>query len=187
MKKRFLEVAGVAAVIVAVVVLLKLTPAPLVGQAPAASTPTGAASTAGPAPKTQWNEPDLQGLWTYDVEVPLQRAARFGNREFFTSEEQATLDKERARILNQSDRRYSPGSEQDVGGAYNQAIYTTHKPTGRRTSLIVDPPDGRIPSLTPEAQKKRAEIRAFQLALLQATDVCKQKLEGCNGGTYGPP
>ena len=187
MKKRFLEVLGVAAVIVAVVVLLKLTQAPITGQAPAAATPTGAVSTAGPEPKTQWNEPDLQGLWTYDVEVPLQRSTRFGNREFFTPEEQAALDKERARILSQSDRRYSPGSEQDVGGAYNQAIYTTHKRTGRRTSLIVDPPDGRIPPFTPEAQKKRAEIRAFQLALLQATDVCKQKLEGCSGGTYGPP
>ena len=187
MKKRFLEVVGVVTVIVAVFVLLKLTQAPITGQAPAAGTRTGAVSTAGPAPKTQWNEPDLQGLWAYDVEVPLQRSARFGNREFFTPEEQAALDKERTRILNQSDRRYSRGTEQDVGGAYNTAIYTTHKPTGRRTSLIVDPPDGRIPPLTPEAQKKRAEIRGFQLALLQATDVCKQKLEGCNGGTYGPP
>src|SRR3989442_8925141 len=128
MKKRFLEVPGVAVVIAAAVVLLKLTQAPITAQAP--------------APRTQWNEPDLQGLWTYDVEVPLQRSARFGSREFFTPEEQAALDQERARILSQSDRRYSTGSEQDVGGAYNQAIYTTHKPTGRRTSLIVDPPDG---------------------------------------------
>ena len=84
MKKRFLEVVGVAAVIVAVVVLLKLTPAPITGQAQTAATPTGAVSTAGPASKTPWDEPDLQGLWTYDVEVPLQRSARFGNREFFS-------------------------------------------------------------------------------------------------------
>src|SRR2546429_798861 len=118
MKKRFLQVVGVAAVIVAVVVLLKLSQTPVTGQAPAAGTPTGAVSTAGPAPRTQWNEPDLQGLWTYDVEVPLQRSARFGNREFFSPEEQAALDQERARILSQSDRRYSTGSEQDVGGAY---------------------------------------------------------------------
>src|SRR5436190_12457059 len=160
MKKRFLEVFGVAVVIVAVVVLLNLTQAPITGQAPAPATPTRAVSTPGPAPKTPWNEPDLQGLWTYDVEVPLQRSAQLGNREFFTPEEQAAFDKERARILSQSDRRYSSGSEQDVGGAYNAAIYTTHKRTGRRTSLIVDPPDGRIPPFTPEAQKKRAEIRA---------------------------
>ena len=58
---------------------------------------------------------------------------------------------------------------------------------GRRTSLIVDPPDGRMPPTTPEADKRRQEIREFQLALLQATDVCKNKLPGCEGGKYGPP
>ncbi len=186
MKKRFLEVLGVLAVIMTVVVLLKLTRTPLTVQAPAPATPA-AVSTAGPAPRTPWKEPDLQGLWTYDVEIPLQRPARFGNREFLTPEEQTALDNERTRILSQSDRRYSAGSEQDVGGAYNQAIYTTHKRTGRRTSLIVDPPDGRIPPLTPEAEKKRAEIRAFQLAFIRPTDVCKKKLDGCSGGTYGRP
>src|SRR3989442_15183597 len=130
MKKRFLEAVGVAAVIVAVVVLLKLTQAPLTGQAPAAATPAGAVSTAGPAPKTQWNEPDLQGLWTYDVEVPLQRSARFGNREFFTPEEQAALDTARVRILSQSDRIYSPGSARACGGADNQTISSTLLHTG---------------------------------------------------------
>jgi hypothetical protein len=187
MKRRLLELIGVAAVILAVVVLLKLAPSPVAGQAPTPAAQPAAAADAGPAPKTAWGEPDLQGLWTYDVEVPLQRSARYGNREFRTDEEQAELDKERARILNQSDRRYSRGSEQDLGGAYNAAIFTTHKRTGRRTSLIVDPPDGKIPPLTPEAQKKRAAIREFQLALLQATDVCKNNLQGCAGGKYGPP
>jgi hypothetical protein len=186
MKRRLLELIGVTAVILSVVVLLKLTPVPVTGQAPTPAAQPGAATKAGPAPKTPWNEPDLQGLWAYDFEVPLQRAARYGNREFFTPEEQAALDKERARILDESDRRYPRGSEQDVGGAYNAATFTTHKQTGRRTSLIVDPPDGRIPPFTPEAEKKRAEIRAFQLALLQATDVCKNNLPGCAGGKYGP-
>jgi len=51
----------------------------------------------------------------------------------------------------------------------------------------VGPQDGRLPALTAEAQKKRAEMRAFQLALIQATDMCKNKLPGCEGGTYGPP
>jgi len=187
MKRRLLELIGVTGVILAVVVLLKLTPVPVTGQAPTPAAQPGAMPKAGPAPTTPWNEPDLQGLWLYDFEVPLQRSARYGNREFFTAEEQAALDEERARILSESDRRYPKGSEQDVGGAYNAAIFTTHKQTGRRTSLIVDPPDGRIPPFTPEAQKKRAEIRAFQLALLQATDVCKNNLPGCAGGNFGPP
>ncbi|MSO82625.1 MAG: hypothetical protein EXQ53_04950 [Acidobacteria bacterium] len=187
MTRRLLKSIGVAAVILAVVLLLKLAPVPVTGQAPAPAAQPGAVTKAGPAPTTPWNEPDLQGLWMYDFEVPLQRSARYGTREFFTPEEQATLDEERARILNESDRRYPKGSEQDVGGAYNTAIFTTHKQTGRRTSLIVDPPDGKIPPFTPEAQKKRAEIRAFQLALLQATDLCKNNLQGCAGGTFGPP
>jgi hypothetical protein len=84
-------------------------------------------------------------------------------------------------------RRYERGSEQDVGGAYATNIFLTHKPLGRRTSLIIDPPDGKIPPLTPEATKRRQAMREFQLALLQPTDVCKDKLPGCDGGKYGPP
>ena len=176
MRMRLFIVIGVAVVIAAITLFVTL------GRPSA----TAAPNEPGPPLETSWGEPDLQGIWSYDFEVPLQRPARFGNREFFTEEEQATLDKERERILNQDDRRYERGSEQDVGGAYNAAIFTTHKPTGRRTSLIVDPPDGKIPPLTPEAQKKRAEIREFQLALLQPTDVCKNNLQGCAGGKYGP-
>src|SRR5205814_7063260 len=96
------------------------------------------------------------------------------------------LDKQRAGIIG-ADRRKSRGSEQDVGGAYNAAIFLSHKHLGRRTSLIIDPPDGRIPAFTPEATKRREALRQFQLALLQPTDVCKNKLAGCEGGKFGPP
>jgi hypothetical protein len=139
--------------------------------------------------ETPWGDPDLQGLWTYEVEVPLQRPARYGDREFLTDEERAALDKERAAILGRTAegvRRYERGTEQDVAGAYNAAVFTTHRPTGRRTSLIVDPPNGQIPPLTPEALKKRDDIRAFQLALLQPTEVCRNGLPSCAGGKYGP-
>src|SRR5205809_5092320 len=78
------------------------------------------------------------------------------------------------------------GTEQDVAGAYN-AVFESHKRTGRRTSLIVDPPDGRIPPLTPEAQQRRTGYREFQLALLQETDSCKNKGTSCREGKYGPP
>jgi hypothetical protein len=147
------------------------------------------ATKTGPAPSTPWGEPDLQGIWTNDAEIPLQRPARYSNREFFTDEERAELDRQRATAIGREadESRRKRGSEQDVGGAYNAAIFTTHKLTGRRTSLIVDPPDGQIPPMTPEAQKKRASIRDFQLALLQATDLCKRNLPGCAGWKYGPP
>jgi hypothetical protein len=53
--------------------------------------------------------------------------------------------------------------------------------------MIVDPPDGKIPALTAEEQKRRNELREYSLALLQATDVCKDKLPACAGGKYGSP
>src|SRR5437773_6179027 len=179
MRKAFLAVIGGVAVILAVIVLLKVAP-------PAGNAGAGAATQTSP---TAWGEPDLQGLWTYDYEIPLQRPARYANKEFFTDEERAELDRQRTSIIDRqaNETRRTRGTEQDVSGAYNQAIFVTHKHVGRRTSLIVDPPDGRIPPLTPEAQKRRDAIRAFQLALLQATDTCKNKLPGCAGGKYGPP
>jgi hypothetical protein len=189
MRKPFLVLIGVAALIVAVALLLKLTRTSVEGQAPTSDGQSAAATKPSPAPKTSWDAPDLQGLWTYDYETPLQRPAQYGNREFFTDQERAELDEQRARAIGRDsdESRRKRGSEQDVGGAYNAAVYTTHKHMGRRTSLIVDPPDGRIPPLTPEAATKRAAMREYQLALLQATDVCKNKLPGCAGGKYGPP
>ena len=77
------------------------------------------------------------------VRHPLQRAARYGTREFFTEEERAELDKERLALLGR-DRRVERGTELDVAGAYN-SVFMSMKRTGRRTSLIVDPPDGRVP------------------------------------------
>ena len=182
MSKRLLECIGVLAAIIAVTVLLELAPVPVAGQA---QTDPGQAEATPPDP-TPWGEPDLQGIWTTNYQIPLERPARFADQEFFTDEERAVLDRERADI-NYRDPRSARGSEQDVGGAYNRAIYLTYKHTGRRTSLIMDPPDGRIPSFTPEAQKRRAELREYQLALLQATDTCKNNLLGCAGGQGGPP
>ena len=78
------------------------------------------------------------------------------------------------------DDRGGRGSELDVAGAYN-AVWGGRKRTGSRTSLIVDPPDGRIPPLTPEAEKIAAADRNFRLVLMQATQTCKLKLPGCAG------
>src|SRR5215831_20967618 len=99
----------------------------------------------GPAPKTAWGEPDLQGIWTDEYQTPLQRPAKFAGKESFTDEERAALDAERASIELRP--RGERGSERDVAGAYNQ-VYMSIKRTGRRTSLVVDPPDGRVPPMT---------------------------------------
>ena len=141
-------------------------------------------TTAASALKTSWDEPDLQGIWTDEFQTPLQRPEMFAGRESLTDAEIAELDTQRARQLG-SDRRAAPGSEADVSGAYN-AVFTSRKHTSRRTSLIVDPPDGRIPPLTPEALKRQEEWRAFYLALVLPTNRCKDQLPGCEGGKYDP-
>jgi hypothetical protein len=158
-------------------------------QSPPGSPTGGAPAKPGPAPTTPWGEPDLQGIWTRDSDEPLQRPARYGTKEFLTDDERAALDKKIAEIVGReaAESRRQRNTEQDVGGAYNAAIFTSHLRTGKRTSMIVDPPDGKIPPYTPEEQQRRNELREYSLALLQATDVCKKKLPACAGGKYGPP
>jgi hypothetical protein len=134
--------------------------------------------------KTPWGEPDLQGIWTDETDTPLQRSPKFANQEFFTEAQRAELDQQRSALLGR-DRRAERGTVADVAGAYND-VFTPKKRTGARTSRIVDPPNGRLPSLTPEAQKIAAAEREFRLALLQATETCKTNELPCQGGTYNP-
>src|SRR5215475_12805017 len=105
-----------------------------------------------PTLKTPWGEPDLQGIWTDENDTPLQRPAKYAAQEFFTSAQRAELDETRTAVLANADSRRPQGTARDVAGAYNSQ-FVSFKRTGARTSLIVDPPDGRIPPLTPQAQK----------------------------------
>jgi len=173
MRNRIIGVIGVVAIVILVAGLLRMTGMSVDSQ------------TAGPSPKTPWGEPDLQGIWTDPYQTPLQRPAQFASKEFFTDEERAELDRQRAGIPRR-DARVERGTERDVAGAYN-AVFQSVRPTGKRTSLIVDPPDGRIPSLTPEATKRNQTEREYRLALLQATVTCKNHDAACAGGKYGPP
>jgi hypothetical protein len=116
----------------------------------------------------------------------LQRPVRFAGREFLTDEEVAALDRERAAIPQRPRVRPGRGSEADVAGAYN-GVFVSVKRTGRRTSLIVDPPDGRIPPVTPEVRKRLDAVREYQLALLQNTQACKNNERSCAGWKYGQP
>ena len=187
MNRRFLEAIGVAGAVIALIVLLKLAPAPVASQATTATAKAGATAKTGPAPKTAWGEPDLQGIWANEYETPLQRPTRYANKEFFTDAERAELDRQRAGMRTFSDRVAPRGTEQDVAGAYN-AVFQSRRPTGRRTSLIVDPPDGRMPPVTAGVQKRRAELREFQLALMQAVETCKTTHDAaCAGVKHGPP
>jgi hypothetical protein len=134
--------------------------------------------------KTPWGDPDLQGIWTDETSTPLQRSPKYASQEFFTEEQRAELDKARSELLGR-DRRVERGTELDVAGAYN-AQFVSVKRTGLRTSMIVDPSNGRIPPMTPEAQKIMAADREFRLALLQSTETCKNESVACRGGKYDP-
>src|SRR5215475_10728653 len=145
-------------------------------QAPAVSS----AALKSPPLKTAWGEPDLQGIWTNEFDTPLQRSVKYANQEFFTETQRAELDQVRSGIL---DRR---ATERNVNNGYNGAAFFSMKRTGARTSRIADPPNGRFPPLTPEAQKAAATDREFRLALVQSTDTCKKGLAGCAGWKYDP-
>ena len=115
-------------------------------QAPAASG-TAPAPVAAAALKTPWGEPDLQGIWTDETDTPFQRSPKFANQEFFTEAQRAELDRQRSAMQGR-DKRAERGTLADVAGAYND-VFTPKKRTGVRTSRIVDPPNGRLPTLTP--------------------------------------
>jgi hypothetical protein len=179
MRRRLLESLGVAAVMAALVLFLQMSAA---GQGPGVKAPAG---TAAGVSKTAWGHPDIQGIWLDEFDTPLERPARYASKEFFTSEERAAQDDARAGNAGRNVRA-EVGSRQDVAGAYN-AVFTSAKPTGHRTSLVVDPPNGRIPALTARVQELNRLDREFRLALLQNTDTCKNRMSACNGGQYGPP
>ena len=124
-----------------------------------AQEPAGSASAAAPysVPRTSWGHPDLQGVWDYRTITPLERRPELGDREFYTEEEIAQLEGRATRRMEQAP---------DLSGPANlvHAEYLTDP--GRRvdesgrTSLIIDPPTGRMPPLTPAAQERQAEARA---------------------------
>ena len=181
MRDRLLKSTGTLALTVSVLLLLKPTGTTAQNQGQIASAKAG-----GPATelKTPWGEPDLQGIWTEEFDTPLQRSPKYANQEFFTENVRQELDGARAALLGR-DKRVERGSEVDVAGAYND-VFLSHKRTGPRTSLIVDPPNGRVPPLAQEAERIAAAEREFHLALLQATEACRSRAAECSGGRYDP-
>ena len=121
--------------------------------------------------RTSWGDPDLQGGWSYSTLTPLERPDDLAGKEVFTDEEATQFVQQTLQRRN-ADRRDEDGSRggfingtvqtSDLARAYNEfwwdkgtAIVGTN-----RTSLIMDPPDGKLPALTPEAQKRVSDRRA---------------------------
>lgn len=188
MRRSLMATFGFVALFLVVALLLKTVRTPARAQSAAPEPAKPAAASAAPAPPTPWGAVDLQGIWTRDSDEPLQRPAKYANKAEFTDEERAAIDQQIADIVGReaNEDRRDRGTSQDVGGAYNSAVFTSHLRTGRRTSMIVDPPDGKIPPITAEEQSRRAAMREYTLALMQATSECKNGLPACAGGKYVP-
>jgi len=112
-------------------------------------------------PRTPDGQPDLQGIWNNATITPLERPAELAGKEFFTAEEAAAYQRQTLEQSN-ADRR-DGGAAADVGRAYNE-FWRDRGPVvaTRRTSLIIDPPNGRIPPLTPEAEKRNAVAAEYR-------------------------
>jgi hypothetical protein len=108
--------------------------------------------------------PDLQGIWTNATVTPLERPKQFEGKEFLTKAEAAEFEKQAVYEAN-GDRR-DGSADADVGRAYNEFWRDRGKVVSTmRSSLIFDPPDGKVPLLLPEAQKRNADIAAARRKL----------------------
>ena len=112
-----------------------------------------AAQSPSSVPRTPWGHPDLQGTWDYRSITPLERPPQFGTREFLTDAEVKEMEARAARRMDE------PPAENAPATTVHPSYWTDpgrHVTESRRTSLIVDPPDGRIPALTAEGQARAA-------------------------------
>jgi hypothetical protein len=151
MRDRYLYSLGAAAGILG---LASLAAVSLTGQTPAPAAKSVSAKSAAPAksagpPRTAWGDPDLQGTWFVLYDEPLERSAANARKEFLTDAEVEASDAQKG--LSPGRNARASDKTQDVSGAYN-AVFNSVLKTGKRTSMIIDPPDGRIPPLVPGAQ-----------------------------------
>ena len=117
-------------------------------------------------PRTAWGDVDLQGVWNFSVDTPFERPQEFGERAFLTDEELAQRTQATAQLRIARDNREraieaGPEGLEGAGGNYNR-FWTDLKRTATQTSLVVDPPDGRVPPLTPQAKQWYVELEVVR-------------------------
>jgi hypothetical protein len=125
-----------------------------------------------PAPRTPWGEPDLQGTWTSEAElsVPFERAKEFGNRQLMTDQEfavrQAAVQKQRASDNADFDLETADTSNAgQVGSATSPPPHWLERgKASRRTSMVIEPADGRVPPMTDEGRERLRRLRAGTFA-----------------------
>ena len=123
-------------------------------------------------PRTAWGAPDLQGVWDFRTITPLERPEALGEQTFLTEEEAANLEQEvverNVELANRAARRTSVTESVDRGeegapGFYNNFWLDrgTRTVGTRRTSLVVDPPNGRLPEMSPAGRERTTARREY--------------------------
>jgi len=143
----------------AVIMIAFLMTVPAVGQTAASVAASTASGDAWTHPRTKWGHPDLQGLWTNETITPFERPEDIADKKFLTAEEAAEIENRIAQQRAAGDGSSAPGTV----GAYNQVWMDsgTKVLPGGQTSLVVDPPNGRVPTKTSaEATRDYHKARA---------------------------
>jgi hypothetical protein len=159
------------------------------GQSSRAAGTNGASAKTYTAPRTPDGQPDLQGYWTNSTYTPLERPDGV-TKEFYTPEEFAEIEK---RAAERQSEQTTPGTVADVHYDFTQFGLDRSQSTlarNLRTSLIVDPPDGKMPPLTAEGRKRAADRAAARKAMGGPNDAVQNMPIGSRciimGGS-GPP
>jgi hypothetical protein len=143
--------------------------------------------------RTAWGDPDLQSVWDYRTVTPLERPADQADKVFLTEEEAASIEQDilnrNADLLTRAPERTSASNQVDRRGDGSPGFYNnfwldrgTTAVSTRRTSLIVDPPTGRLPELTPDARRRADSAEAARIADVRRGDRPAQSYTDLDAG-----
>jgi hypothetical protein len=167
MSHRVLASQGASVIVIAVGLLAPVRVAGQTRAAEATETKPATANTWTP-PRTPYGQPDLQGVWLSNSATPLERPKALEGRQFLTDEEMTELKRRAVRLFDAKGKGdFAGGDNVFLAALENPDVFKNPNSTGgalemierdfeNRTSLIIDPPDGKIPALTPEARQKQA-------------------------------